>query len=125
MVPAKTIPAFFLISGFISSPPIGMFVAIGSRRGGERGLAGLCGVDALLVLGKVALYGLLTGGAVPGGIGVGETRPGEEVAGFDGGKPGGFDLESSGGVEVADEGTNDGEVVGVEGSQGCRSRGMD
>ena len=28
-------------------------------------------------------------------------------------------------MEVADEGPNAGEVVGVEGSWGCRSRGMD
>ena len=69
--------------------------------------------------------GLLTGGSIPGVIGVGETRPGGEVAGFDGGEPGGFDWESSGGVELADKGTNAGEVVGVEGGQGCRSRGMD
>ena len=68
--------------------------------------------------------GLLTGGSIPGVIGVGDTRPGGEVAGFDSDKPCGFDWEYSGGVEVADEGTNSGEVVGVEGSQGCRSRGM-
>ena len=57
--------------------------------------------------------------------GIGEARPGGEVAGFDGGHPGGFDWESSGVVEVADDGSNDGEVVGVEGSWGCRGRGMD
>ena len=28
-------------------------------------------------------------------------------------------------MEVADEGSNAGEVVGVEGSQGCRVSGMD
>ena len=28
-------------------------------------------------------------------------------------------------MEVADEGSNTGEVVGVEGSRGCRGRGMD
>ena len=28
-------------------------------------------------------------------------------------------------MEVADEGTNDGEIVGVERSHGCRIRGMD
>ena len=28
-------------------------------------------------------------------------------------------------MEVADEGSNNGEVVGVEGSWGCRVRGMD
>ena len=79
----------------------------------------------MLGLGKVALDGILAGGAVPGGIGVGETRPGGEVAGFDGGQPGGFEWESSGGVEVADKGTNSGEVVGVEGSWGFWSIRMD
>ena len=67
---------------------------------------------------EVALYGLLTGGAIPGGIGVGKTRPGGEASGFDSGKPGGFDWGSSGDVEVADKGPNAGEVVGVEGSRG-------
>ena len=28
-------------------------------------------------------------------------------------------------MEIADEGSNAGEVVGVEGSQGCRGSGMD
>ena len=102
-----------------------MFFAVGSRRGGVGGLAGLGGADALLGLCKVALDGLLTGGAIPGGIGVGETRPGGEVADFDSGKPGGFDWEPSGGVEVADEGTDTGDILGVEGSRGCRRRGMD
>ena len=57
-------------------------------------------------------------------VGIGEARPGGEVAGFDCGQPGGFDWESSDGVEVADEGSNSGEVVGVEGSWGYRGRGM-
>ena len=103
---------------------LGRFFDVGSRWGGEGGLAGLGGADTLLVLGNVALDGLLAGGAIPGGIGVGETQTGGEVAGFDSGKPGGFDRESSGGVEVADEGTNAGDIEGVEGSRGCRSRGM-
>ena len=62
-----------------------MFFAVGSRRGGEGGLDGLGGADALFGLCGVALYGLLTAGAIPGGIGIGETRPGGEVAGFDSG----------------------------------------
>ena len=74
---------------------------------------------------KVALDGLITGRAILGSSGVGESWSGGEVAGFDGSEPGGFDRESCGGVEVADEGTKAGEVVGVEGSRGCRSRGMD
>ena len=104
---------------------LGCFLLLAAGGGGEGGLAGLCGSDALLGLDKVALDGLLTGGAVTGGIGVGENRPGGEVSRFDGSKPGGFDWESSCGVEVAGEGTNAGEVVGIEGSRGCRSRGMD
>ena len=75
-----------------------MFVDVGSRRGGERGLAGLGGADALLGLGKVALDGLLTGRALPEGIGICETRPGGEVSSFDGGKPGVFDWGSSSGA---------------------------
>ena len=58
-------------------------------------------------------------------MGVGETRPGGEVVGFDSSKPGRFYWESSDSVEVEDEGPNDGEVVGVEGCRGCPSRGMD
>ena len=101
-----------------------MFVAGVSRRGGEGGWSGLGGADTVGGVCEVALYVILTGGSIPGGIGVGETRPGGEVSGFDSGKPGGFDWESSGGVEVVDEGPNAGEVMGVEGSRGCRSRGM-
>ena len=54
-------------------------------RGGEGGWTGLGGADALFGLCEVAFYGLLTGGAITGGIGIGETRPGGEVAGFDSG----------------------------------------
>ena len=75
-----------------------MFVAVGSWLGGEGGWDRLGGADALFGLYEVALYVILTGGAIPGGIGVGETRLGGEVAGFDSGKPGGFDWESSSGV---------------------------
>ena len=90
---------------------LGMLFAADSRRGVEVGLASLVGADALLGLYKVALDGLITGRAILGSIGVGESWPGGEVAGFDSDKPGGFDWESCGGVEVADEGTNTGEVV--------------
>ena len=88
-------------------------------------MASLGGSDALLGLCKVTLYGLITGRAILGSIGVGESWPGGEFDGFDGSKPGGFDWEVCGGVEVEDKGTNTGEVMGVEGSRGCRSRGMD
>ena len=103
----------------------GGFFAVGSRRGGEVGLASIGGADSFLGLCKMALDGLITGRAILGSIGVGESGLGGEVAGFDGGKPGGFDWEFCSGVEVVDKETNDGEVVGIEGSQGCRSRGMD
>ena len=104
---------------------LGMFFAIGSRRGEEVGLASLGGADALLGLCEVALDGLITGWAILGSIGVGDSWTGEEVSGFDSGEPDGFDWEACIGLEVADKGTNAGEVVGVEGSRGFRSRGMD
>ena len=61
-----------------------MFVAV-VWRGGEGGSKGLGGADALFGLCEVAFYGFLTAGVIPGGIGIGEARPGGEVAGFDGG----------------------------------------
>ena len=61
-----------------------MFVAV-VWRGGEGGWTGLSGADALFGLCEVALYGLLNGGEIPGGIGVVKNRPGGEVAGFDSG----------------------------------------
>ena len=64
--------------------------SVGSWWGGEVGLASLGGADALLVLGNVALDGFITCRAILRSIGVGESWPGGEVAGFDGGKPGGF-----------------------------------
>ena len=81
-------------------------------------MASIGGADSLLGLCKMALDGLITGRAILGSIGVGDSWPGGEVSVFDGGEPGGFDWESCGGVEVADEGTNAGKVVGVEGSRG-------
>ena len=63
---------------------LGMFVAV-VWRGGEGGWTSLGGADALFGLCEVALYSLLTGGAIPGGIGIGDTRPGGEFAGFDSG----------------------------------------
>ena len=62
----------------------------------------------------MALDGCVAGWKILGGIGVGEAGPGELIASFDGGEPGGIDGKAGGGVEVADEGTNAGEVVGVE-----------
>ena len=102
-----------------------MFLNGGSRRGGKVGLVSLGRADALLGLCEVALDGLITGWSILGSIVVGESWSGGEVAGFDGGEPVRFDWKSCGGVEVADEGTNTGEVVGVEVSRGFRISGMD
>ena len=66
-----------------------MFVAV-VWRGGEGGWTGLGGADTLFGFCDVALYGLLIAGAISGGIGKGETRPGGEVAGFYSSNPGGF-----------------------------------
>ena len=53
------------------------------------------------------------------------TGPSGVVSGFDDGYPGGLDWKACDGVEVAYEGANAGEVVGVEGSRVHRSSGMD
>ena len=55
---------------------LGMYFAVGSRRGGGVGLASLGGADALLGMCKVALDGLITGREIFGSIGVGESWPG-------------------------------------------------
>ena len=52
---------------------LGMFFAVVSRRGGEVGLASLGGADTLLGLCEMALDGLITGRAIIGSIGVGES----------------------------------------------------
>ena len=64
---------------------LGMLLNGGSRRGGEVGVFSLGGADALLGLCEVALDGLITGWEILGSIGVGESWPGGEVSGFDGG----------------------------------------
>ena len=53
-----------------------------------------------------------------GGIGVVKAGPG-------GGEPGRIDGKAGSGVEVADEGASDGEVMGVEGGRGHRVSGND
>ena len=78
-------------------------------------MASIGEAGALLGLCEVALDGFITGWEILGSIGVGESWPGGEVAGFYGGEPGGFDWKACGRVEIADKGTNDGEVVDVEG----------
>ena len=51
-------------------------------------------------------------------MGEGQAWPAGVVAGFDGGEPGFFDRETYCGVEVSGEGTNAGQVVGIEGGGG-------
>ena len=51
----------------------------------------LGGADSLLGLREVALDCFVAGWAILGGIGLGKAGAGGVVAGFDGGKPGGFD----------------------------------
>ena len=82
-----------------------MCVAAG-RQGGEGGRTGLGGADALFDLGEVAFGCFLTARTVSRGVGIGKAGPGGEFAGFDGGQPSGFDWESSGCVEIMDEGSN-------------------
>ena len=65
------------------------------------------------------------GWEILGGIDLGKAGPGGLVAGFDGGEPGRLAGKAVSGMEVADEGTNDGGVVGVVGSWGCRVSGND
>ena len=74
----------------------------------------------MLGLHEVALDGFVAVWTILGGIGIGKSGPGGVVAGFDGGKPGGLDRKAGGGVDVADEGADAGEVVGVEGGRGRR-----
>ena len=68
----------------------------------------------------MALDGCVSGWEILGGIGIGKAGPGGVVSGFDGSEPSRLDRKARGGVEVADEGADDGEVVGVEGGRGHR-----
>ena len=97
----------------------------GRRRVGLIVVCGLGGADTLLGLREVALDGFISGWAIIGGIGVGKAGPGGVVASFDGGEPGGLDGKGGSGVEVADEGDDAQEVVGVEGGQVRRVSGKD
>jgi hypothetical protein len=63
----------------------------------------------------VVFDGFITGGAVFGGIDIGETRPAGVVAGLDGCEPGGrLDCEASHSMQVMDKSTNTGQIVGIE-----------
>ena len=71
----------------------------------------------------MSLDGCVTVWAILGGIGVGKAMSGGVVAGFDGGEPGRLDGKAGGRVELADEGPDAGEVVGVKGVGGSRVSG--
>ena len=73
----------------------------------------------------MALDGCVAGWEILGGIDLGKAGPGGLVAGFDGGEPGRLAGKAVSGMEVADEGADAGEVVGVEGSRGSRVIGND
>ena len=62
---------------------------------------GLVGTAALAVLSKLALDGFITLGAVPGRVGICETRPAGMVARLDDGDPRGFDGEAGVRMEVS------------------------
>ena len=59
--------------------------------------------------------------AVLGGVGVGETRPGGVVTGFDGGEPSGTNRDAGRGMNIQDESLVTGKVVCAEGLQGYGS----
>ena len=58
---------------------------------------------------------LFGGGAVFGGVGGGDSRPGSKVASMDGYKPRVIDRKSCCGVEVVDEGADAGDVMNIQG----------
>ena len=67
-------------------------------------------------------------GAVFGGVGEDDSRPGSKVAGTYGCNPRGLDRKSCCSVEVADEGTDAGKVMGIRGGGSgvplCQNRWM-
>ena len=75
----------------------------------------LCGLDNLAVLCELYFKDIFRDGAVFGGVGEGDCRPGRKVASVDGCKPRGLYRKSCCSVEVADEGSNDGQVMGIQG----------
>ena len=75
----------------------------------------LRGPDTLEGLREVSFKGLFRYGTVFGGVGIGDSRPGRQVTGMDGCKPRGLDRKACCSVEVADEGSNSGQVVVVQG----------
>ena len=74
----------------------------------------LGGADALVRLYKMAFDGFSAQGTVFGGMGNGQAWSAGVVAGVDGGEPYGFYREICSYVEVLDEGSNAGQVVGIE-----------
>ena len=75
----------------------------------------LCGPKTLAGLREVSFKGLFRDGAVFGDVGKGESRPRSKVASMDGCKPHGLDRKACCGVEVAYEGYNYGQVIGIQG----------
>ena len=75
----------------------------------------LCGSETLAVLCEVSFEDLFRDGAVFGGVGEGDSRPGRKVASVDDCKPRGLDRKSCCSVEVSDKGSNYGQVVGIQG----------
>ena len=59
--------------------------------------------------------GLFRDGAVFGVVGEGESRPGSKISSMDGCNPRGIDRKACCSVEVVDEGSNDGQVMGIQG----------
>ena len=63
----------------------------------------------------MSFEGLFVDGELFGGVGEGGPRPGSKFAGMDGCKTRGLDRKSCCNVEVADEGVDDGKVMGIQG----------
>ena len=63
----------------------------------------------------VSIEGLFRDRAVFGGVGEGESRPGRKFASIDGCKPRGLERKVCCSVEVTDEGSNAGQVMGIQG----------
>ena len=68
-----------------------------------------------MVLREVSFEGIFGDGAVFGGVGEGESRPGSKVASMDGCKPRVLNRKACCSVEVAYEGANAGNVMGIQG----------
>ena len=63
----------------------------------------------------MSFEGLFRDGALFGGLGEGDSRPGSNVASMYGCKPRGLERKSCFIVEVVDQGSNDGKGMGIQG----------